>query len=794
MRINELDGEVTQAQLDSLEKVLDRVFAQLNIDVEFTRHFLDRVNDERNVKQITITELAMLFKKEFQKWGKPIARLGPDAEAVMKDLATDINIPFALNWNSATGMLELVAKTVMRKKNFRTPNREFPVESYTLTKKQLQRINENLIEQALPRIASGVEVPRLPGMSAQQAANTFRNVINLSPGFQQPRVQNALSSYFQANPGAFQAANDNFGPRQSDRTRINPDVLRGVRGILGRALGAVGMILTPSAANQGEQEMMDRINTIYDFQKHLLNNDPRAYMDFVNAEWNALPAETRAEMDGGPWDPRRTDDYRSAEEAFRMLSRGQQAAVIQPAPIPVAPEIDLPDAPVAPVSPEVDMTAPRIDVSPETPFVPGQPVPAPAMPALEPPPEIPTPTQPTPAVEPTPPEMPPAPELEPELPPLRPIPQPQRQPRPEMPPAPIQDLPPELRPGVVTRPGTLPSPGSATAPVPVPRTATRPNRTDTRTRRPRDRDADDLGPYNYPLINWMKTYTPRSFESADTISESGSAPGVGPIHKDEIAATLEPISKFLGIDLMKQALGSVGKKQFSGDIDVAINLPPEQLSEFGAKLEASPLFSYVEKTSVFITKIKIQNYDPNRTFVDPRTGEDKGVPPGRTGYVQLDFMPGDPGWLKTYYHSPSETESKYKGVFRNIMIATIAAVYNRQDSEQKLSDGRALESIRYMWSPTDGLVKIRRTPVLNKKGDGYTKKNKNEIIEGPWRQPDEIVSELGLGDASVLNSFETLLAAVKKNYTREQTQRIIQGFADNPVVQDIGVPEELTNK
>ena len=67
-------------------------------------------------------------------------------------------------------------------------------------------------------------------------------------------------------------------------------------------------------------------------------------------------------------------------------------------------------------------------------------------------------------------------------------------------------------------------------------------------------------------------------------------------------------------------------------------------------------------------------------------------------------------------------------------------------------------------------------------------------FDGPWKQPDEIVSELGLGDASVLNSFETLLAAVKKNYTREQTQRIIQGFVDNSVVQDIGVPEELTNK
>lgn len=128
MKINELDkGGVTQQQLDALEKVLDQVFSKVGIDIEFTRHFVDRVNDERNIRPISIKELAMLFKKEFIKYGKPIAQLGPDAEAVMKDLESDINIPFALEWNGKE--LELIAKTVMRKKNFKTPNKEFAVEN-----------------------------------------------------------------------------------------------------------------------------------------------------------------------------------------------------------------------------------------------------------------------------------------------------------------------------------------------------------------------------------------------------------------------------------------------------------------------------------------------------------------------------------------------------------------------------------------------------------------------------------------------------------------------------------------
>jgi dephospho-CoA kinase len=127
--INEAETKtITQADLQKLEFYADKIFRSVGIDVEFTRHFLDRANDERNIRQITLPELAVLFRDEYARWGKKIARLGPDAEAVMKDMRSDINIPFALNWDPRNQELDLVAKTVMRKKNFRTPNPEFPVE------------------------------------------------------------------------------------------------------------------------------------------------------------------------------------------------------------------------------------------------------------------------------------------------------------------------------------------------------------------------------------------------------------------------------------------------------------------------------------------------------------------------------------------------------------------------------------------------------------------------------------------------------------------------------------------
>ena len=128
MKINEFDKQVTQADIDELEKFADKIFAKVGIDVNFTRHFLDRVNDERNGKPISMSELTRLFKQEQKRWGKKIAQLGPDEEAVMKDLQTDLNLPFALRWDDKNDELDLIAKTVMRKKNFKTPNPEFPVE------------------------------------------------------------------------------------------------------------------------------------------------------------------------------------------------------------------------------------------------------------------------------------------------------------------------------------------------------------------------------------------------------------------------------------------------------------------------------------------------------------------------------------------------------------------------------------------------------------------------------------------------------------------------------------------
>jgi len=79
---------------------------------------MDRVNDARNIKQISVAELIRLFKQAYRRHGKKIAKMPDDANAVINDMKTNINLPFVLKYKK--GEIELVAKTVMRKKNFTT--------------------------------------------------------------------------------------------------------------------------------------------------------------------------------------------------------------------------------------------------------------------------------------------------------------------------------------------------------------------------------------------------------------------------------------------------------------------------------------------------------------------------------------------------------------------------------------------------------------------------------------------------------------------------------------------------
>ena len=117
--------EITQPELDAVEKFADALWGKLGVDIEFTRHFMDRLNDPRNIKPISPAELVRIFRKEYEKYGKMIS--GENFEAVFKDLLTNINLPFVMKDDPRTKGSDLVAKTIMRKQDFKTPDPVFAV-------------------------------------------------------------------------------------------------------------------------------------------------------------------------------------------------------------------------------------------------------------------------------------------------------------------------------------------------------------------------------------------------------------------------------------------------------------------------------------------------------------------------------------------------------------------------------------------------------------------------------------------------------------------------------------------
>lgn len=124
---NSINESVSSEQMVLIEDYADKLFGELGLDVEFSRHFKERLNDPRNDKPITAAELIGIFKRAYQKSGKKIAGMPPNAEAVLQDMRTDLNTPFVIEYDRRNGELDLVLKTIMRKKNFMTTNEIIPI-------------------------------------------------------------------------------------------------------------------------------------------------------------------------------------------------------------------------------------------------------------------------------------------------------------------------------------------------------------------------------------------------------------------------------------------------------------------------------------------------------------------------------------------------------------------------------------------------------------------------------------------------------------------------------------------
>ena len=125
-----------QSDVVGLEKFADRILRKYKIDVEFTKHFVDRLNDPRNEPEIKVSELQRFFKKIQRNKGVGILS-SPDIEAVLKDMETNLNLPVVIKKKG--NEFQVLNKTIMRKPNFKTTSKVIRYEKAPDTSDAMKR-------------------------------------------------------------------------------------------------------------------------------------------------------------------------------------------------------------------------------------------------------------------------------------------------------------------------------------------------------------------------------------------------------------------------------------------------------------------------------------------------------------------------------------------------------------------------------------------------------------------------------------------------------------------------------
>ena len=118
-----IESTINEIPMGDLQKIDTFADKKLNpVDVVLTdKHFFDRLNDPRNKKEISSAELIGFFKRLAKKKKTFLDFLDKYNQVVAVDDRTNINIPFMKQAN------KVIAKTVMRKKDFKTQNQKVEI-------------------------------------------------------------------------------------------------------------------------------------------------------------------------------------------------------------------------------------------------------------------------------------------------------------------------------------------------------------------------------------------------------------------------------------------------------------------------------------------------------------------------------------------------------------------------------------------------------------------------------------------------------------------------------------------
>ena len=194
------------------------------------------------------------------------------------------------------------------------------------------------------------------------------------------------------------------------------------------------------------------------------------------------------------------------------------------------------------------------------------------------------------------------------------------------------------------------------------------------------------------------------YEGGNVFKLTDGQPATTRISRENVVLTVQWLEQLTGLNLVDNMLGSTGRKETSGDLDLGID---------ETKITKDVLIQQLLKRGVKAEDIKKSGDSVH--LKTPILGDKSN------GYVQTDFMFGDPEFQKFALNTG---ESDYKGVHRAILLASIAKAQGMK------------------WSYKNGLV--------DRETNGIITKN-----------PQEIAQNLINGDAADLSSVESIVKKIK---------------------------------
>ena len=204
-------------------------------------------------------------------------------------------------------------------------------------------------------------------------------------------------------------------------------------------------------------------------------------------------------------------------------------------------------------------------------------------------------------------------------------------------------------------------------------------------------------------------------EGGNIFKSKSGGPETIRISRGDVVPTVKWLETVTDLPLLNNILGTAGKRDTSGDLDLAVDEKITQKDSL-VKTLSSWCNSQKYNPADFVKKSGDSVH-----FKTPINGDVKN------GFVQTDFMFGDTDWMRWSLRGGKENSS-YKGMHRHVLLASIAKFKNMK------------------WSYKNGLVD----------------RNSNEVIT---KNPTDIARLLLGKDAksSDLDYFESIIDRIKNN-------------------------------